>query len=106
MDEYEPNLGDFNPSWMEDGGGISGEQGEPELDDYTQWDTLALSQGADDTQDLSSSGTGGGITVTTENGSGWSGLVSEVDGVTTLTFDSRIYKIYDLGGGQVGIGCV
>lgn len=43
-DEYGPNLSDFNPSWMEDGGGITGEQGEPNFDSNAAWDTRAWSR--------------------------------------------------------------
>lgn len=50
------NLGDYEPSWMTDGGGISGEQNQPDLDDYTPWDTTAWSR--DNQQDDFTGGTG------------------------------------------------
>ncbi len=44
-DEYSgPTMSEFNPSWMEDGGGITGEQGEPSFDSNAAWDTNAWSR--------------------------------------------------------------
>lgn len=43
-EDQGPNLGDFNPSWMEDGGGIYGEQTEPDFSNNQVWDTNAWSR--------------------------------------------------------------
>jgi|ERR1041385_1978984 hypothetical protein len=96
-------LSEVDPSWMDDGLGVIGEQTDPDWSTNTQWDTIATSEDQQE-QDFTG-GSGGSLTVTTEDGSGWTGNVTEVDGVTTLTFDSNMFRIYDLGGGQVGIGC-
>ncbi len=58
-EDQGPNLSDFNPSWMEDGLGFTGEQGEQDFSNQQQWDTNAWTQGADDTQDITSAGGGG-----------------------------------------------
>ncbi len=51
-DEYQsPNVSDFNPSWMEDGGGIIGEQTEPDFSSNQAWDTNAWSRQNDGPQD-------------------------------------------------------
>lgn len=55
-DDQGPNVSDFNPSWMEDGGGISGEQGEPNFDSNTGWDTNAWSRQNDSPEDFSPAG--------------------------------------------------
>ncbi len=39
-----PNLNEFNPSWIEDGLGISGEQPDVSFDNQFQWDTTAWSR--------------------------------------------------------------
>ncbi len=39
-----PNLNEFNPSWMEDGGGVIGEQSDVSFDNQLQWDTNAWSR--------------------------------------------------------------
>ncbi len=48
MDEEEqqgPTLGEFDPSWMQDGGGISGgEATEPRFDDYNNFQETAFTQ--------------------------------------------------------------
>lgn len=57
MTDDGPNMGDFHPSWISDGGGISGgEEREPNFDDYTDWDTNARTEGIDDDYDQTSSG--------------------------------------------------
>lgn len=38
------NIGNVDPGWMSDGGGIQGEPSDPIDDDYTQWDTRAWSR--------------------------------------------------------------
>ncbi len=51
-DEYSgPVMSEFNPSWMEDGGGIIGEQGEPSFDSNAAWDTNAWSRQNEDQGD-------------------------------------------------------
>ncbi len=37
-EDQGPNLSDFQPSWMKDGQGIYGAEGEPDLNDFTTWD--------------------------------------------------------------------
>jgi len=38
-------LGDVDPEWMTDGGGVSGEQSDPDFDEGgRQWDTTCYSQ--------------------------------------------------------------
>ncbi len=55
-DQQGPTMSDFSPSWMEDGLGISGEQGEPSFDSNQAWDTNAWSR-VEDTQDEIPAGT-------------------------------------------------
>ncbi len=56
-DEYSgPILNEFNPSWMEDGGGITGEQNYPDFSDNLQWDTNAWSRVQDDQDVFGSAG--------------------------------------------------
>ncbi len=43
-EDQGPNLSDFNPSWMEDGLGFTGEQGEQDFSNQQQWDTNAWSR--------------------------------------------------------------
>jgi hypothetical protein len=45
-------LGQVDPSWMTDGGGISGEQSDPDFSDDTQWPTEAWSRMNDERDDL------------------------------------------------------
>ncbi len=51
-----PNLNEFNPSWIEDGGGIIGEQSDSSFDNQLQWDTTAWSR--DNQQQSDASGAG------------------------------------------------
>ncbi len=50
-----PNLSEFTPSWMDDGQGIYGAEGEPSFDNNQQWDTNAWSRLNED-----GGGSGGG----------------------------------------------
>ncbi len=60
-DDYQgPTLNEFNPSWMEDGGGITGEQGEPNFDSNQGWDTNAWSRENYAGEDFSPAGGAGG----------------------------------------------
>lgn len=43
MNDNEVLLADVEPSWLEDGLGLSGEQTDPDLGDDTQWETRAWS---------------------------------------------------------------
>jgi hypothetical protein len=91
------NLGDVDPSWMDDGLGVIGEQSEPDFSNDTQWDTTATS---DDQQEQDfTSVAGGGLTVQTGPFSG--GYTGTVDGVVTITLDERYFLIQDNGGGEV-----
>ncbi len=51
-----PNLNEFNPSWLEDGGGVIGEQSDSGFDNQLQWDTTAWSR--DNQQQSDASGAG------------------------------------------------
>ncbi len=56
-DEYSgPTLTEFNPSWLEDGGGVIGEQSDSSFDNQLQWDTTAWSR--DNQQQSDASGAG------------------------------------------------
>ena len=43
-DDANPNVDEFDPSWMGDGGGIQGEQTDPDWSEDAQWDTRATSE--------------------------------------------------------------
>lgn len=47
-----PILSDFSPSWMDDGLGVSGEQGEQSFDNNTPWDTNAWSRQNQEPEDF------------------------------------------------------
>ncbi len=104
-EDQGPNLSDFNPSWMEDGLGFTGEQGEQDFSNAQQWDTNAWTQGADDTQDQISSGAGG-FTVQVAATGDFAGGETMVTGVDTITFNSDLFKIHDNGGGEVQVTLV
>lgn len=95
--EQGVDLADFNPSWMEDGLGISGDQIEPDFGDDTQWDTYVSSQ--QNQEDDFTAAAGGGLTVQTGPFSG--GYAGTVDGVVTITLDERYFLVQDNGGGEV-----
>ncbi len=109
MADYGPDTGDFNPSWMEDGGGLSGgsetDFGLDNDQSYISprgtvvsapaWDTTTTSNQNQSPKD----GTGGGETVQTGTFSG--GYLGIVNGVTTITLDERYFLIQDNGGGEV-----
>ncbi len=78
-DEYSgPTMNEFNPSWMEDGGGISGEQNDPDFSDNMQWDTNAWSRVEDNPDEF-----GGGGCISAAGSPPGSGtyVLGSVDGV-------------------------
>ncbi len=77
-EEYGPNLNEFSPSWMEDGGGISGEQNDPDFSDNLQWDTTAWSRVED--QPEGSGGTGGCISQAGSPPASGTWVLGSVDG--------------------------
>ena len=43
MPDYEPNLGEYEPSWIQDGGGISGgSERDVDLGSSTSWDLSGI----------------------------------------------------------------
>lgn len=97
------NIGDVDPQWMRDGYGITGDQGDPVDDDYTQWDTRAWSR--DDQKEDFTGAVGGGFTVQTRDGGGFGTIIQQVTGVVTITYDSDVFLIQDNGGGEVVVYC-
>lgn len=91
-------LDSVDPSWMEDGLGISGDQPDYLDEDLQDWDTNAWSDNSQATEDFVGGG-GGGITVQTGPFSG--GYTGTVNGVTTITLDENLFLIQDNGGGEV-----
>ncbi len=56
MNEEEqqgPTLGDFDPSWMNDGGGLEGEQNYPSFDNQSQWQAATAYSGDHPSEDFS-----------------------------------------------------
>jgi hypothetical protein len=45
-------LGDVDPSWIEQGGDLRGDQSDPDFSDYTDWPTEAWSRMNDERDDL------------------------------------------------------
>ncbi len=115
MPEYGPDINDFSPSWMEDGGGLSGgSESDPNLD-YEQsylvgkgtisaasWETETTSRQNQTPPDTNG---GGSITVQTRDGGGFGSIIQQVTGVDTVTFDSSVFLIQDNGGGEVVVYC-
>lgn len=73
------NLGDTDPQWMRDGYGITGEQGDPVDDDYTQWDTRAWSRNTQE-QDFTG-GTGDASCTPSDPPESGTSVWGSVDGV-------------------------
>ena len=88
----------FEPSFLEDGYGISGPQEDATDEDLQDWDTNAWSDNSQAVEDFTGTGSGG-ITVQTGPFSG--GYTGTVTGVTTITLDERYFLIQDNGGGEV-----
>jgi hypothetical protein len=87
----------FEPSWMEDGGGIIGEQ--PDFQgDYTQeWDTEPSTIGGQPDDDYQPPGASS-LTVTDGT--------HTVTNVTTLSFDGAVFLVVDYGGGEAHVQCL
>ena len=76
-EQQGPALSDYDPSWMQDGYGITGDQGEPDLNDDTQWDTNAWSR---DQQQDDFTGAGGSCLPSSPPDTGTS-VWGSIDGV-------------------------
>src|SRR6266550_1278860 len=93
------DFGAFEPSFLEDGYGISGPQGDAEYDNSQEWDTDAWSRDDAAAEDFTGGG-GGGLEVATGPFSGGY-LTPPVFGVNIITFDEDQFLIQDNGGGEV-----
>lgn len=97
VDQTNRALHQINANWQEDGHGIRGPQravSQERAQPHPIRFEIDNSRGE--------TPPGGSIIVTTEDASGYTpGTgVSEVDGVTKLTFDQDLFEIFDGGGGQ------
>ncbi len=108
-DDYGPTLSDFSPSWMKDGGGVSGQDRTPNLDDYQDWASnvgsfVVTDQDAWSRDNRSAEDSGaGGFTVKVDATGDFAGGETMVVGVDTITFNSDLFKIHDNGGGEVQV---
>jgi hypothetical protein len=98
MADEDFDFSSYEPSFIQDGYDIIGPQPNYVDEDISQWNTEARTQGADDTYDITSAGSGG-LTVQTGPFSG--GYLGVVNGVTTITLDETLFLIQDNGGGEV-----
>ncbi len=51
-EQQGPTLGDFDPSWMNDGGGVQGEQSDPDFSSQTQWQAATAYSGDHPSEDF------------------------------------------------------
>ncbi len=76
-DEQGPSLDAFEPSWLRDGQGIYGAEGEPDFSSNQQWDTNAWSRLNDD---QGSADTGNNCTPESDTSKSYVQVKSYVDG--------------------------
>lgn len=95
------NPDEFQPSFIEDGGGITGGQGGPPPfeEDNQDWDTDAWSRDDTAAEDFISGR--GGIEIACAAITGFATGETSVTGVTKITFNNQWFKIHDNGGGEV-----